>query len=53
MTKICNESVTIPLKILFEESLEKEIFPDIWKNGNIIPAHKKEAKTLINNYPSL
>ena len=29
MIKICNESVTIPLKIIFEESLKKGIFPDI------------------------
>ena len=50
MIKICNESLTIPLKIIFEESLEKGIFPDIWKKGNIIPAHKKEDKTLITNY---
>ena len=49
MIKICNEAVTIPLKIIFEESLKKGIFPDIWKKGNI-PAHKKEDKTLINNY---
>ena len=41
MIKICNESVTIPLKI---------IFPDIWKKGNIIPVHKKEDRTVINNY---
>ena len=50
MIKTCNESVTIPLKIIFEESLKNGIFPDIWKKGNIIPAHKKEDKTLINNY---
>ena len=50
MIKICNEPVTIPLKIIFEESLKKGIFPGIWKKGNIIPAHKKEDKTLINNY---
>ena len=50
MIKMCNESVTIPLKINFEESLKKGIFPDIWKKGNIIPSHKKEDKTLINNY---
>ena len=50
MIKMCNESVTIPLKINFEESLKKGIFPDIWQKGNIIPSHKKEDKTLINNY---
>ena len=50
MIKICKESVTIPLKIIFEESLKKGIFPDIWKKGNIVPAHKKEDKTLLINY---
>ena len=29
MIKICSESVTIPLKILFEESLKTGIFPEI------------------------
>ena len=46
--KIFNKSVTISLKIIFEESLKKGIFLDMEK-GNI-PAHKKEDKTLINNY---
>ena len=50
MIKLCNDSITIPLKIIFEESLKKGIFPDMWKKGNIIPAHKKDDKTLINNY---
>ena len=50
MIKLCNDSITIPLKIIFEESLKKGIFPDIRKKGNIIPAHKKDGKTLINNY---
>ena len=39
--QICNESVTIPLKIIFEESLKKVIFPDMWKKGNNITAHEK------------
>ena len=30
--------------------MKKGVFPDIWKKENIIPAHKKEDKTLINNY---
>ena len=48
--KIYNESVTIPLKIIFEESLKKGISPDTLKKGNIKPVNKKEDKTLINNY---
>ena len=38
-TKKIMKTKTIPLKIIFEESLKKGIFPDIWKKGNIIPAH--------------
>ena len=48
--KICSESVTIPLKIIFERSLKKEIFPEIWQKDNVVPMHKKEDKTLIKNY---
>ena len=25
-------------------------YPDIWKSSNIIPAHKKNEKQLVNNY---
>ena len=50
MIKICSESVTIPLKIIFEESLKKGIFPKIWKKANLVPVDKKEDKTLIRNY---
>ena len=31
MIKICSELVTILLKTVFEESLKKGIFPEIWK----------------------
>ena len=48
--KICSQSVTIPLKVIFEESLKKGIFPEIWKKANVVPIHKKEDKTLIINY---
>ena len=37
MIKICSESVTMPLKIIFEESLKKGIFPEIWKKANVVP----------------
>ena len=50
MIKICSESVTITLKIIFEESLKKRILPEIWKNANVVPIHKKEDKTLIKTY---
>ena len=33
MIKNSNESVTIPLKIIFEESLKRGTFPEIWKKS--------------------
>ena len=49
MIKICSKSVIIPLKIIFEESLKKGIFPEISRKANVVPALKKEDKTLIKN----
>ena len=53
MIKICSELATISTRIIFEESLEKGIFPEIWKKANVVPVHKKEDKTLIKNYLSI
>ena len=44
MIKICNESITIPLKIVFEESLKNGVFPEIRKRANAFPIHKKKIK---------
>ena len=49
MIKICGESITVPLKIIFEQSLKKKKFPEVWKKTNIVPVHKKEDKNLIKN----
>ena len=50
MIKICEESISLPLKIIFETSLKHGVFPEIWKNANVVPSHKKDDKTLIKNY---
>ena len=50
MIKFCEESITIPLKIIFEESLKCGVFPEIWKKANVVPVHKKVDKTLVKNY---
>ena len=47
MIKICGESITVPLKIIFEQSLKEKKFPEVWKKANIVPVHKKEDKNLI------
>ena len=50
MIKICDKSLLKPLLILFKNSLKLSYYPDIWKKSNIIPAHKKNDKQLLNNY---
>ena len=52
MIKICSESITIPLEIIFMVSLKNGVFleiwkranvaPEIWKRANVVPAHKKK-----------
>ena len=43
--KMCDESIALPLKIIFESAMQSGIYPDQWKKANIIPVHKKKAKT--------
>ena len=50
MIKICDKSLLKPLIILFKNSSQSSCYPDIWKRSNIIPAHKKSDKQLVNNY---
>ena len=50
MIKICSQSLILPLKIIFEHSLKKSKFPEIWKKPNVVSVHKKEDKMLVKNY---
>ena len=50
MIQICSQSPTLPLKIIFEHSLKKGKFPEIWKKANVVPVHKREDKMLVKNY---
>ena len=46
MIKICRQSLILPLKTIFEHSLKKGKFSEIWKKTNVVPVHKKEDKML-------
>ena len=50
MIKMCGDSIAIPLMIIFNTALNTGVFPDLWKKGNIVPAHKKESKHIVKNY---
>ena len=46
MIKICSESITIPLKIIFMVSLKNGVFPEIWKRANVVPEIWKRANVV-------
>ena len=50
MLRLCDDSVVLPLKIIFENILKSSIYPDTWKLANVTPIHKKNDKQLIKNY---
>ena len=50
MLLICDDTVVLPLLIIFRSILEKSIYPDQWKLANVVPIYKKEDKQLVKNY---
>ena len=50
MLLLCDDSVVLPLKIIFENILRTSSYPDLWKLANVTPLHKKNDKQLIKNY---
>ena len=50
MLLLCDNSVVLPLKIIFQNILISAIYPDMWKLANVIPIFKKVDKQLIKNY---
>ena len=50
MLLLCDESVILPLQIIFTNILTTSIYPSIWKVANVTPVYKKGDKQLIKNY---
>ena len=48
--KNCANSISIPLQLLFKESIEKGELPKDWKQSNVVPIFKKGSKTNPSNY---
>ena len=47
---LCDDAIATPLKIIYENILSSEIYPDMWKSANLTPIHKKGDKQLVINY---
>ena len=50
MLILCDYSVVLPLKIIFENILLSSLYPDMWKLANVTPIFKKGDKQSIKNY---
>ena len=50
MLLLCDNSVVLSLKIIFQNILISAIYPNMWKLANVIPIFKKGDKQLIKNY---
>ena len=37
MLLLCDDSVALPLRIIFRNILSTATYPDIWKHANVIP----------------
>ena len=53
MVKLCNLTITEPLSIIYKNCLQQGVFPDEWKQGNIIPVRTKKYKQIVDNYRPL
>ena len=42
MLLLCDETVFLPLKIIFSNIIQTGIYPYIWKLANVIPIFKKK-----------
>ena len=50
MLKATRQSVCKPLAILFNLSLSKAVFPNLWKKATVLPLYKKGDKHDVSNY---
>ena len=50
MLFLCDNSVVLPLKIIFQNILVTSKYPDLWKLANATPIFKEGDKQLIKNY---
>ena len=50
MIKLCGDGLATPLCIIFNNCLRSSYYPPVWKKSNVVPVHKKDSKTLMNNY---
>lgn len=46
----CASALATPLYAIFNKSLKTGIFPNVWKAAMVVPIHKSDKNTLVQNY---
>ena len=46
MLLLCDNSVVLPLQIIFQNILVSSTYPDMWKLANVTPIFKKRGQTI-------
>ena len=49
MIMICDNSISRPLKLIFENCINTGIYPNKWKMSNVCPIYKKDSRNLTKN----
>ena len=50
MVKLCGNTVSKPLSVIFHDCLSTRRFPLAWKMSNIVPVYKKGYQQYLENY---
>ena len=50
MIKLCDNTIVLPLCLVYEKCLATGTYPQIWKMANVLPIHKKESQQIKKNY---
>ena len=50
MMQKCENSIILPLAIIFKTALNSGIYPDQWKKANVVAVHEKDSKNLLKSY---
>ena len=46
MLFLCDDSIVLPLMLIFNNILTTGVYPEMWRLGNVTPIHKKVSKQL-------
>ena len=48
--KICAAELSSPLSSLYSACFRQGVYPSLWKTANVVPVHKKQARSSMKNY---